>query len=256
MKILFLGDIVSNPGLEVVNHFLPTIKKEYDIDLVIANAENAEGGRGVSFETLNSLISSGVNFFTSGDHVFWQKNAEEVLNSFPIIRPANYPEGTHGFGYKIIETKNDRRVLIINVMGRTFLNERLDDPFRKVDEILEITSSQKIDLKIVDFHAEATSEKVAMGFFLDGKVDIVVGTHTHIPTSDQMRLPQGTYYVTDLGMCGNIDSVLGVKKDIIIDFFLTAKNQRFVWEEFGRKAFRSLFVDTEKNIIKRIDYEI
>jgi metallophosphoesterase (TIGR00282 family) len=256
MKILFLGDIVSNPGIEVVSHFLPNIKKEHGIDLVIANAENAEGGRGVSFETLNTLISSGVDFFTSGDHVFWQKNYEEVLNSFPIIRPANYPEGTHGFGYKIIETKNDRRVLIINVMGRTFLNERLDDPFKKVSEILEITASQKIDLKIVDFHAEATSEKLAMGFYLDGKVDMVVGTHTHIPTCDQMILPNGTYYVSDLGMCGNIDSVLGVKKEIIIDFFLTAKNQRFVWEEFGRKAFRSLFVDTENKIIKRIDYEI
>jgi len=256
MKILFLGDIVSNPGIEVVSHFVPKVKKEYSLDLVVANAENAEGGRGVSFETLNTLISAGVDFFTSGDHVFWQKNYEEVLDSFPIIRPANYPEGTHGFGYKIIETKNNRRVLIINVMGRTFLNERLDDPFKKVSEILEITSTQKIDIKIVDFHAEATSEKLAMGFYLDGKVDIVVGTHTHIPTCDQMILPNGTYYVSDLGMCGNIDSVLGVKKDIIIDFFLTAKNQRFVWEEFGRKAFRSLFIDTENKVIKRIDYEI
>jgi metallophosphoesterase (TIGR00282 family) len=256
MKFLFLGDIVSNPGLEVVNNFLPNLKKEYEIDFVVANAENAEGGRGVSFETLNSLISSGVDFFTSGDHVFWQKNSEEVLNTFPIIRPANYPTGTHGFGYKIVETKNNRRLLIINVMGRTFLNERLDDPFRKVDEILEITASQKIDFKIVDFHAEATSEKLAMGFYLDGKVDIVVGTHTHIPTCDQMVLSGGTYYITDLGMCGNIDSVLGVKKDLIIDFFLTAKNQRFVWEEYGRKAFRSLFIDTESKLIKRIDYEI
>jgi len=256
MKFLFLGDIVSNPGLEVVNNFLPNLKKEYEIDFVVANAENAEGGRGVSFETLNSLISSGVDFFTSGDHVFWQKNSEEVLSTFPIIRPANYPTGTHGFGYKIVETKNNRRLLIINVMGRTFLNERLDDPFRKVDEILEITASQKIDFKIVDFHAEATSEKLAMGFYLDGKVDIVVGTHTHIPTCDQMVLSGGTYYITDLGMCGNIDSVLGVKKDLIIDFFLTAKNQRFVWEEYGRKAFRSLFIDTESKLIKRIDYEI
>jgi metallophosphoesterase (TIGR00282 family) len=256
MKILFLGDIVSNPGIEVVNNFLPNLKKEYNLDLVIANAENAEGGRGVSFETLNTLISSGVDFFTSGDHVFWQKNSEEILNTFPIIRPANYPQDTPGFGYKILETKNNRRVLIINIMGRTFLNERLDDPFRKVSDILDITASQKIDLKIVDFHAEATSEKVAMGFYLDGKVDIVVGTHTHVPTCDQTILPNGTFYVTDLGMCGNTDSVLGVKKDIILDFFLTAKNQRFVWEDSGKKSFRSLFVDTESNTIKRLDYEI
>lgn len=255
MKFLLLGDIVSNPGIEIVSDYLPKIKKELSIDFVVANAENAEGGRGVSFETLNTLISSGVDFFTSGDHVFWQKNSEEILNSFPIIRPANYPAGTHGHGYKIIETRNERRILIINIMGRTFLNERLDDPFRKVDEILELTSSQKIDFKIVDFHAEATSEKLAMGFYLDGRVDIVFGTHTHIPTCDQTILSKGTYYVSDLGMCGNIDSVLGVKKDIIIDLFLTAKNQRFVWEEFGRKAFRSLFIDTETKEIKRIDYE-
>ena len=108
---------------------------------------------------------------------------------------------------------------------------------------------------MVDFHAEATSEKVAMGFYLDGRVDVVVGTHTHIPTCDQTQLPKGTFYVSDLGMCGNIDSVLGVKKEIIIDLFLTAKNQRFSWEEVGRKAFRSVYIDTDENIIKRIDYE-
>ena len=255
MKLLFIGDIVSNPGLSVVKKFLPIIKKEYEPDFVIANAENAEGGRGVSFETLNILQASGCDFFTSGDHVFWQKNSEDLLDKFPIIRPANYPVETPGFGYKIVDTANDKRILIINVMGRTFLNERLDDPFRKIDEILEITSSQKIDLRVVDFHAEATSEKLAMGFYLDGRVDIVVGTHTHIPTCDQMQLPKGTFYVSDLGMCGNIDSVLGVKKEIIIDLFLTARNQRFTWEEAGRKAFRSVFVDTVSNVIKRIDYE-
>lgn len=255
MKILFIGDIVSNPGVEIVNKFLPIIKKQNNIDFVVANAENAEGGRGVSFETLNQLISAGCDFFTSGDHVFWQKNSEEILNSFPIIRPLNYPKDTHGHGYKIVETKSGRRILIINAMGRTFLNEKLDDPFRKIDEILEITSSQKIDLKVVDFHAEATSEKLALGFYLDGRVDVVVGTHTHIPTCDQMRLPKGTFYVSDLGMCGNIDSVLGVKKEIIIELFLTARNQKFYWEDTGRRAFRSVLVDTIENKIQRLDYE-
>ena len=215
MKILFIGDIVSNPGLEVVNKFLPIIKKQYSIDFVVANAENSEGGRGVSFDTLNHLISSGCDFFTSGDHVFWQKNSENILNTFPIIRPANYPKDTHGHGYKIVDTKEGRRILIINAMGRTFLNEKLDDPFRNV----------------------------------------VVGTHTHIPTCDQMVLPKGTFYVSDLGMCGNIDSVLGVKKEIIIDLFLTARNQKFIWEDSGRKAFRSVLVDTIDRKIQRLDYE-
>jgi metallophosphoesterase (TIGR00282 family) len=253
MKILIIGDVVSKPGVWCVVETLPRLRKELNLDFVVANAENAEGGRGVSFETLGDLNSCGVDFFTSGDHVFWQKNSEEVLNSFPIIRPANYPIGTHGHGYKIIE-KDSRRILIINIMGRTFLNEKLDDPFRKVSEILETTSSQKIDLKIVDFHAEATSEKVAMGFYLDGKVDIVFGTHTHVPTCDQMVLPNKTFFVSDVGMCGVIDSVLGVKKEIILELFLTARNQKFVWEEEGRKAFRSVFIDTMSQEIKRIDY--
>lgn len=255
MKILLIGDIVSNPGIDIVKKFLPTIKKEYGIDFVIANAENAESGRGVSLETLDELLNAGCNFFTSGDHVFWQKNHEDILNQYPIIRPANYPLNTPGHGYRFVNLENGRRILIINIMGRTFLNERLDDPFRKVDEILNLTQSEKVDLKIVDFHAEASSEKTAMGFYLDGRVDVVFGTHTHIPTCDQMILNNGTYYVTDLGMCGNIDSVLGVKKEIILEFFLTARNQKFVWEEFGRKAFRSVYIDTESRIIKRIDYE-
>jgi 2',3'-cyclic-nucleotide 2'-phosphodiesterase len=255
MKLLFIGDIVSNPGVTIVKKYLPLLKKQLGLDLVVANAENAEGGRGVSFNTLDDLKQAGCDFFTSGDHVFWHKNSEEILDRYPIIRPANYPTDTPGFGYKIIDTGDDRRVLIINIMGRTFLNERLDDPFRKVDEILNITSSQKVDLKIVDFHAEATSEKLAMGFYLDGRVDIVVGTHTHIPTCDQRVLPHGTYYLSDLGMCGNIDSVLGVKKEIILNLFLTARNQKFIWEEEGQKAFRSLFIDTITREIKRIDYE-
>jgi len=253
MKILIIGDVVSKPGVLSVVETLPRLIKELNIDFVIANAENAEGGRGVSFETLGDLKLSGVDFFTSGDHVFWQKNSEEVLNSFPIIRPANYPIGTQGYGYKIVE-KGDKRILVINIMGRTFLNEKLDDPFRKVSEILETTASQKIDLKIVDFHAEATSEKVAMGFYLDGKVDIVFGTHTHVPTCDQMILPNKTYFVSDVGMCGIVDSVLGVKKEIILELFLTARNQKFVWEDEGRRAFRSVFVDTMAQEIKRIDY--
>jgi len=255
MKILFIGDIVSTPGLEIVKKFLPEIKKDYQVDFVVANAENSEGGRGVSFETLNQLISSGVDFFTSGDHVFWQKNSENLLDKFPIIRPANYPINTPGHGYKLVDTNSGKRILIINIMGRTFLNEKLDDPFRKVDEILEITSTQKVDFKVVDFHAEATSEKLAMGFYLDGRVDAVVGTHTHIPTCDHMILPNGTFYVSDLGMCGNIDSVLGVKKEIIIELFLTARNQKFFWEENGRKAFRSVLIDTLDKNIKRLDYE-
>lgn len=255
MRLLFIGDIVSKLGVGAVKKYLPLLKKEHNLDFVVANAENAEGGRGVSFEALNDLQIAGCDFFTSGDHVFWQKNSEELLDRFPIIRPANYPLDTPGFGYKIFETSSDRRILIINIMGRTFLNEKLDDPFRKVDEILQTCSTQKIDLKIVDFHAEATSEKLAMGFYLDGRVDVVVGTHTHIPTCDERILPKGTFYVSDLGMCGSIDSVLGVESSIIIDLFLTARNQKFKWKEDGSFAFRSLFVDTVSKEIKRIDYE-
>jgi metallophosphoesterase (TIGR00282 family) len=256
MKVLFIGEIIAQPGRQAVKQVLPEILEENDVDLVISNAENAAHGRGVTKEILNELQNLGIDYFTGGDHVFWQRGTEEIIDDLPIIRPANYPDGTPGKGYKILDTGAKGLVLLINLMGRTSfsnINSYLDDPFKKADQILEETSNKEFTAKIVDFHAEASSEKYALGFYLDGKVDILVGSHTHVPTADGFVMPKGTMYITDIGMTGILDSAIGVKKDIIIQLFLTARHQRFEWEETGRKVFRSVLFDTETKTIKRVD---
>ncbi len=254
MKILFIGDIVARPGRDAVKRALPDIVSKEDIDIVIANAENLAHGRGVTKDMLLEMQDAGVDYFTSGDHVFWRPELEDIIDNIPLIRPANYPEGTPGKGFVVVKTRKNDKLLLINVMGRTFLNERINDPFTTVDKILsEVSVSEKYDASFVDFHAEATSEKYAFGFYFDGRVDCVVGTHTHVPTCDNHVLPKGTLFVSDVGMCGNIDSVLGVQKDIIINFYTTGMNQRFEWEEKGRKVFRSVLIDTQKNSIERFD---
>jgi hypothetical protein len=198
----------------------------------------------------------GIDYFTSGEHIFHERGTTDFIENVPVLRPANYPKGTPGSGYKIIDLGRKGKVLLINLMGITSFggkNSFLDNPFVRIDEILEETKNENIDAKIVDFHAEATSEKYSMGFYLDGRVDAVLGTHTHVPTCDNMVLPKGTLYITDIGMCGAIDSSLGVKADITIKMFLTAMNQHFEWESAGRKAFRSVLLDLQAKTIVRID---
>ena len=257
MRILFIGDIVARPGREKVKQILPQIKQDYSVDLVIANAENIAHGRGATTEMIREMKSVGIDYFTGGDHLFWQKGFESEIDLLPVLRPANYPQGAAGKGYEIIITKNKSKVLLINLMGRTFLNERLDDPFRKADEILDKTKPESPDAVLVDFHAEATSEKYALGFYLDGRVNAVVGTHTHVPTCDARVLENGTAFVSDVGMTGNINSVLGVKKEIIIDLYLSGQNKKFEWEEEGDAAFRSVLITVDdkskKNDIERVD---
>lgn len=256
MKILYVGEIVAKPGREIVQKFLPEIIKEYKPDMVFANCENLSGGRGITEEKIEQMRMAGIDYFTSGEHIFQEKGTEDFINNVPVLRPANYPEGTIGEGYKIIDSGKKGKVLLINLMGLTSFggkNAFLDNPFSKIDEILEKTKDEKVDAKIVDFHAEATSEKYSMGFYLDGRVDAVIGTHTHVPTCDNIVLPKGTLYLTDVGMCGAIDSSLGVKVDITIKMFLTAMSQRFEWENAGRKAFRSVLLDLQSKKIVRID---
>lgn len=256
MKILYVGEIVAKSGREIVQKFLPEIIKEYKPDMVFANCENLSGGRGITEEKIEQMRMVGIDYFTSGEHIFQEKGTEDFINNVPVLRPANYPEGTVGEGYKIIDSGKKGKVLLINLMGLTSFggkNAFLDNPFSKIDEILEKTKDEKVDAKIVDFHAEATSEKYSMGFYLDGRVDAVIGTHTHVPTCDNMVLPKGTLYLTDVGMCGAIDSSLGVKVDITIKMFLTAMSQRFEWENAGRKAFRSVLLDLQSKKIVRID---
>lgn len=253
MKILFIGDIVARPGREMVKELLPGFIKDKKIDLVLANAENMAHGRGATRGTIEEMMGVGVDYFTSGDHIFWQKGFEDEIDSLPVIRPANFPPGHAGKGHVVIDTGKHGKVLLINLLGRVFLNERVDDPFRTADEILLQYKDEDIAYTIVDFHAECSSEKYALGFYLDGRVDAVVGTHTHVPTCDQMMLPKKTLYLSDIGMTGIVDSVLGVEKDIIIKYYLSGLNQRFEWENAGRKAFRGVLLDTQKNSIERLD---
>ena len=256
MKILFVGEIVAKPGRDIVQKFLPEIIKENKPDIVFANCENLSGGRGITEEKIDQMRMAGIDYFTSGEHIFQERGTEDFINNVPVLRPANYPKGTLGEGYKIIDTGKNGRVLLINLMGITSFggkNAFLDNPFVIVDQILEETKNEKIDARIVDFHAEATSEKYSMGFYLDGRVDAIIGTHTHVPTCDNTVLPKGTLYLTDVGMCGAVDSSLGVKADITIKMFLTAMNQRFEWESAGRKAFRSVSLDLQSRTIVRID---
>lgn len=226
MKILFIGDVVGEPGRQVTKNFLKKFIPEHEPDLVIANGENAAGGNGLTREVANELFNSGINALSLGNHT-WDK--KEIINFIDdeerIVRPANYPPGTPGKGYVILETKNGKKVGLLNLLGRVFLSD-LDCPFRVgeslINEIKAIT-----DYIIVDFHAEATSEKMALGWFLDGKVSAVIGTHTHIQTNDCRILPKGTAYITDVGMTGPKDSILGIKPDAVIKKFLTQMPVRF-----------------------------
>jgi len=252
MKILFIGDVVGSAGRACVSEVLPTLKKERCIDFVVANADNLAHGRGATEGTIQELIDIGVDYFTGGDHLFWHRGFEDHINDLPVLRPANYPARVPGKGTVFIKN-NKLSILLLNLMGRTFLNDRLNDPFTKADEILDQYSTEAPDFILVDFHAESTSEKATLGFYLDGRVTAVVGTHTHVPTCDTMLLPKGTMFVTDVGMSGVIDSVLGVRKEIILSLYLTAQNQKFEWENAGRRAFRSVLLDSDKKCIERID---
>lgn len=213
IKILVIADIIGRSGRRTVSKILPVLKKNLELDLVIANGENSAGGLGCTSSTAQELLNSGVNILTMGNHVWDKKDMiDYIVQESRIIRPANYPPGAPGQGHVIIEVKK-RKIGIINLLGRIFM-EPVDCPFRTVEQELKEVSDA--DIILVDMHAEATSEKVAMGYFLDGKVTAVWGTHTHVQTSDITVLPLSTLYVTDLGMTGPVDSIIGIKKELVL----------------------------------------
>lgn len=222
MRLLFLGDIVGRAGRTVVCDALPGLIKRYGLDFVVINGENSAGGFGITETILNDLIDAGADCVTLGNHAFDQKEALVFIERHDrLIRPLNYPKGTPGKGAALLKTKSGADVLVINAMGRVFMTE-LDCPFRAIDaELAACALKQGADAILIDFHAEATSEKQAMGLFLDGRVSVVVGTHTHTPTADGRVLPGGTAYLSDAGMCGDYNSVLGMEPDEPINRFLT-----------------------------------
>jgi len=220
VKILFVGDVVGRPGRKALHLWLEEKRKEYD--LCIVNGENAAGGFGLTEKVVKKLLSYGANVITGGNHIFDKKDVYGFIDDYPILRPANYPEGTPGRGFLKIELCG-RSVLVINLMGRTFM-ECLDNPFRKFDEIVERNPA---DVVIVDFHAEATSEKQAFGFYADGRATAVFGTHTHVQTADLRELPNGTLFITDVGMCGALNSVIGMGVKEGIERFVRQLPVRF-----------------------------
>ncbi len=225
MRILIIGDIIGKIGVDFVTGHLKSIKKLHDIDFCIANGENTANGNGISRGSANLLLDAGVDVITLGNHAFNKRDTADLLGEgLAIIRPVNYPPKTAGFGYITAEV-GGYTVGVINALGRVHL-ENLDCPFRGIDAAL--TKIQKeTNIIVVDFHAEATSEKIAMGYYLDGRVSAVVGTHTHVQTADERILGGGTAYITDIGMTGPSDSVIGVKKEIIVQKFLTNIHQKF-----------------------------
>lgn len=222
MRLLFLGDVVGRSGRQALVRTLPELKRRYALDFVIVNGENAAGGFGITEAIMQDFLDAGADAVTLGNHAFDQREALVFIERQErLVRPLNLPEGTPGRGAGLFKAKNGADVLVINALGRVFMAEQ-DCPFRAIDnEITACRLGEGADVIFVDFHAEATSEKQAMGVFLDGRVSCVVGTHTHSPTSDERILPGGTAYISDVGMCGDYNSVLGMKADEPVNRFLT-----------------------------------
>ena len=250
-----IGDIVGGPGRRIARRALPIVLERHDIDYCVANVENAAGGFGVTREVADELLDMGIDCMTSGNHIWDKREILGFMDLFPqLLRPDNYPAQQPGRGYYVGQGKSSRTpVVTLNLTGRVFMNGSIDDPFRRADELLEKLADEA-KVIVVDFHGEATSEKNAMGHYLDGRVAAVVGTHTHVPTCDHRVLPGGTAFCTDLGMTGPYDSVIGMKKQTIIQRFLTGMPARFETAKGDpRFAAAVISVDPETGRAKKIE---
>jgi len=246
--ILAVGDIIGKPGRQATKELLPGLRQQYGLDLVIANGENVAGGLGLTSATAKEVLDAGVDVLTSGNHIWAQKEIIPYLDGeMPILRPLNYPPGVPGKGYII-----NRQAMVVNLIGRTFIGN-FDCPFRAMDQLLAEVK-RKPSVIIVDFHAEATSEKVAMGRYLDGRVSAVLGTHTHVGTIDTQILPQGTAYVTDIGMTGPINSVIGDDTEAVLQRFLTIIPHRLSVGE-GKTIFNAVLVNVDENSGKALSID-
>lgn len=256
MKILFIGDIVGRPARDYLKGLIPELRKSLSLDFVVANGENAAGGSSVTMDTAQDLFNAGIDVVTTGDHIFKKQESKDVLETRDVIRPLNYGELATGKGY-IIKEVSGKKIGVINLLGRVFM-QPADCPFKAVRSIIEEIRS-KVKTVIVDMHAEATSEKLAMGYFLSGKVSAVLGTHTHIPTADERIIDDFTAYITDAGMTGSFDSVLGREKHQIIERFITNMPVRF---NLAQKDVRmqGVVIEIEDTTgraisIKRVEYK-
>ena len=255
MNILSIGDIIGSPGRRALKELLPGLKKQYGVDFVIANGENVAGGLGLTLNTAEELFNAGVDVITSGNHIWAQKDIIPYLDSeMPILRPLNYPPGVPGRGYLVFNNK----IVVVNLIGRTFIGN-FDCPFRAMDRLLA-ELEPKPAVIIIDFHAEATSEKMALGRYLDGRVTAVLGTHTHVGTIDAQLLPGGSAYVSDIGMTGPLNSVIGDNTDDVLDRFLTMIPHRLSVGK-GKVTFNAILVTADEatgkaSAIERICREV
>ncbi len=260
-NILFFGDVVGKPGRHALIKKLPEFRKKYKADFVIANGENIAHGFGMTVKTTKELMDAGVDFFTSGNHIFKNPvDLDVILKDYPVIRPANYPVGTEGRGQKLIEV-NGVKILIINIIGEAFFRDDYANPFKTLDKIIKRQTKYKPQITILDFHAEATSEKKCIGEYADGRVSLVVGTHTHVQTADEQVLPKGTAYITDAGMVGLKHSSLGMDFKNILRNFLEDTAEPKLIPDHGHciinGIFAKIYVDTGlAQSIERIAEEV
>ncbi|MUK89839.1 TIGR00282 family metallophosphoesterase [Ornithinibacillus sp. L9] len=246
MKILFIGDVVGSPGRDMVQEYLPKLKDKYRPNMTIINGENAASGKGITEKIYKQFLEWGAHVITMGNHTWDKKEIFEFIDDAKnMIRPANFPEGNPGKGLVFVNI-NGVEVAVINLQGRTFL-PAIDDPFSKIDELID-EAKKRTNLIFLDFHAEATSEKQAMGWYVDGRVSAVVGTHTHTQTADERILPNGTAYITDVGMTGPYDSILGVDRELVLKRFKTNLPVRFDIDKKGRTQLNGVLITIdEKN---------
>ena len=251
MKILAVGDIVGENGLNKLKEILPNLKQREKIDFVIVNGENVAGGMGITEKHFKQIIFAGADVVTMGNHTWSKKDIFTFIDEEKLIRPANYPKGLVGKGYNIYNCKN-KKIAVINLLGRTNMGILAENPFLEADSIIEKIKG-KVDYIIIDFHAEATAEKIALAHYLDGKVNIIFGTHTHVQTADEMVLSKGTAYITDIGMTGPIDSVIGMEKKASIKRFVTTLPEKYKIAEGESKFNSCLFeLDDETGRIEKI----
>jgi metallophosphoesterase (TIGR00282 family) len=255
LRVLAVGDVVGKLGRRTLALLLPELRRQYGLDLVIVNGENAAGGKGLTAATAQEILAAGADVITSGNHIWTHREIYPLLESdWPILRPLNYPQGAPGRG---VWARNG--IAVVNLQGRVFMPHTIDCPFRAIDRALEELAGARVI--IVDMHAEATSEKVALGFYLDGRVSAVVGTHTHVPTADARILPRGTAYVSDLGMTGGRHSVIGMEIGPVMEHFLTQLPARFVAVEEGPSVLNAVMIEVDEATgralsIQRMDREV
>ncbi|MBI1291024.1 TIGR00282 family metallophosphoesterase [bacterium] len=245
MNLLFVGDIFGNPGRAAIKRLVPALRRELELDIVIANCENSAGGKGITEKIAQELFQAGCDVLTGGNHIFAQKDSYDFIDREQrLVRPLNYPNGAPGRGFVVHTSEAGPVIGVINACGRSFMGPHYDDPFRALDAAVDQVSAET-PIILVDFHAETTSEKVAMGWFLDGRVTAVVGTHTHIPTADERLLHRGTAYITDVGMTGPYDSVIGDDKDIILEAMLSQMPKRFEVAQPREVALCAVLIDVD-----------